>query len=75
MSRPEESVERVELGATYEDSATGYQGTATARNEILGGAVSVKMERLDTNGKVEELWFAESRLREVNAPQTGVGFG
>jgi hypothetical protein len=61
------------LGARYIDSATGYVGHATARMEDLGGNITIRLERLDNNGKVETVWFAESRLTE-DEPSTSVGF-
>jgi hypothetical protein len=63
----------IRLGARYNDSATGYIGHATAYMEELGGKTTVRLERLDNNGKVETVWFAQSRLNE-DEPSTSVGF-
>lgn len=63
----------IRLGGRYNDSATGYIGHATAYMEELGGNITVKLERLDNNGKVEAVWFVQSRLNE-DEPSTSVGF-
>lgn len=67
-------MDRVILGEEYVDAITGYTGTATARNEIYGGLVSVKIERLDNSGSIEETWITESRLKAPNGPPKEVGF-
>jgi hypothetical protein len=62
------------LGSSYTDTATGYVGTATAYMEELGGKATVRLERLDNNGKTESVWFTESRLTISTETQI-LGFG
>lgn len=53
----------VVLGDKYQDEVTDYVGVATARTETLHGSVSVCLERADGDGKPEEVWLPEVRLR------------
>ena len=68
------TVAPVLLGRRYRDTATGYEGVATARTEFLHGSVSVRLERLKADGTTEETWWPEGRLAEV-ADTAGPGFG
>jgi hypothetical protein len=64
----------IELGKSYRDDATGYEGVATARTEYLGGNVNVRLERLKKDGVPEEAWWPEPRLVAIG--QAGAaGFG
>lgn len=63
----------VQLGCDYEDSVTGFTGTATARTETIHGYVSVCLERSDADGKPEEVWLPEARLIEPVTQQKHVG--
>lgn len=56
----------VVLGDKYEDEVTKYVGTATARTETLHGTTSVCLERADNEGKPEEIWLPELRLRPAD---------
>lgn len=66
----------VDLGKRYRDTATGYDGTATARSEYLGHSPTVQLSRLDNYGKVDSEWLPEGRLVACDpaadtAPSTG----
>jgi hypothetical protein len=71
------AIEPVTLGQHYRDALTGYAGVAIARCVYLHDAPDVKLQRLDTYGKPEEVWFDEARLvAEASAPATRApGFG
>lgn len=63
----------VELGERYRDSASGYEGCATARAEYLGDAPSVRLTRLDGSGDLDEKGIPEGRLVPVD-DGSAVGF-
>lgn len=61
----------IEFGAEYEDGATGFKGTATARTETMTGNVSVCLEFIGNDGKPDEVWLPEARLRPVEQKKVG----
>lgn len=63
----------VVLGRRYKDRLTGYEGFATARAEYLDGAVKVNLERRKGDGSLEEIWWNEGRLVEVDLKDSGTG--
>lgn len=53
-----------DLGKTYRDKFTGYQGIATARSKYLTGCVQIMIDSLYDAAKNEmpAWWIDESRL-------------
>lgn len=56
-----------ELGEVVEDKISGFTGKVTSITKYLGGDVryGVTAQNLE-DGKPNEEWFDESRLRKVN---------
>lgn len=52
----------VQLGQDYQDSVTGFVGTATAKAEYLHTSASVRLEALVDKKPVSE-WFDISRIQ------------
>lgn len=59
------------LGEQVTDSITGVTGTAVARYEFLYGCVRIAVERLDKDGKPEEIVFDEQRLTTKPSATSG----
>jgi hypothetical protein len=51
----------VNLGSKVRDTITGFEGTATARIEYLGGWVELRVEASNA-GKDESKWIPLARL-------------
>lgn len=64
----------IELDRRYRDRITGFEGTATAITNYLGGRVTVCLERGDATKKSESLWFDHDRLQPLD-DDNRVGFG
>jgi hypothetical protein len=54
------------LGDTVRDTVTGFEGTATARTDHLGGRTELCIERPDCESGMPELaWFDVNRVELV----------
>lgn len=62
----------IDLGGTYRDKISGFEGVATARYEYMTGCVRYLLESGGKDGKPEEFVFDEQRLEPVAAPVTPV---
>lgn len=56
----------IALGDRYEDEVTGFVGTATARTETLGLGATVCLETIGSDGRPDDVWLPEIRLRPAN---------
>ena len=54
----------------YRDTATGFEGVATARIEFANGCVRILLERLDKDGELQETYFDEQRLEPLESEPT-----
>jgi len=54
-----------ELGMTARDTVTGFEGTITVRAQYIAGYNRYCLERKHSDGKVNEEWFDQKRIREV----------
>lgn len=63
----------IQLNHRYRDRITGFEGTAVARTEYLGGRVTICLERGDSTQKTESLWVDTFRLEPLDTRST-VGF-
>ncbi len=61
----------VQLGETYKDSISGFEGVAVARVVHLYGCVRVCLEGPDTEGKNATEYFDEQRLVDDSPAETG----
>ena len=52
----------ITLGETYVDEATGFEGTATSVCFYAQGPELVKLEALNSSGKLTKEWFDAPRL-------------
>jgi hypothetical protein len=59
----------VTLGKQYQDSLTGFIGTATCRTTYLYGCVRVNLEGLQDGKVITEMYFDEQRLTEYDTGQ------
>lgn len=65
----------VQLGKSYKDSISGFEGIATVRTDLMGGRTFYTLtKQVNADGKVPRETFDFSRLRdskgnEVNAPK------
>jgi hypothetical protein len=57
--------QKLELGDTFRDRLSGWEGHAIARYEYVSGCVQYCLERLDKDGKREHETFDEQRLEKV----------
>lgn len=60
-------MEHFELGATYKDKVTGFQGVALGHVRYLTGCNQVLLQPgIDKDGKIRDsLWFDEQRMERV----------
>lgn len=61
----------IRLGDKVTDSISGVTGIAVARYEFLYGCVRIAVERLDKDGKPEEIVLDEQRLTTVPSATSG----
>ena len=55
---------KIELGQTYRDKVSGWQGVATARYEYLNGCVRYQIDGQDQDGLPKGFVFDEVQLVE-----------
>lgn len=62
-------LETAELGKTYKDRVTGFEGVATGEFRFLNGCVQYQLERKVTDSQSEPHYatFDVQRLEEVDA--------
>lgn len=60
-----------DLDHRYRDRITGFEGTAVARTEYLGGRTTVCLERGDATKKTESLWVDAFRLEPLDSQTVG----
>lgn len=60
--------QHVTLGDEVLDTISGYRGTATARYSYLYGCERINVERIDKDGKPEDVAFDEQRLTVIREP-------
>jgi hypothetical protein len=61
---------KTELGKTYRDKVTGFQGVAIGRFEYLHGCIRFTLTRAGKNGEAPvEATFDEPALEEIKAEQ------
>lgn len=54
-----------DLGNTYRDPISGWEGVATARYEYLNGCVRVELSAADKDGKPDSFVFDHEQLVQV----------
>ncbi len=55
----------IELGKKYRDIIHGTEGIATCLSKYLTGCDQVRLERLNNDGDIVEMWFDITQLEGV----------
>ena len=57
----------IDLGATYRDAVTGFEGVVVGRADYLTGCAQALLStRLESTGEVHSQWFDYPRLEHVD---------
>ena len=56
----------INLGNKYQDTVTGFEGTATAETRYFCANARVLLESRNGDGVVEEKWFDVDRLQRLD---------